>query len=119
MSGRHSSSVVIGDPSKASKKTETHATATALKGLNWFWNHPLRAGTRSGCPEGMTFSISFKPMTKVFNAPGTASMARTAATGIALALAPLVAVIGIASVLAPAADARIVCQPIGNAVVCR
>jgi len=46
-------------------------------------------------------------------------MDRTAATGIALALAPLVAVIGIASVLAPAADARIVCQPIGNAVVCR
>ena len=66
----------------------------------------------------MTFSILLKLMTTVSNAPGTASLARTAATGIALALAPLVAVIGIASVLAPAAEARVVCYPIGNNVVC-
>ena len=66
----------------------------------------------------MTFSIHLKPMTTVSNAPGTASMARSVATGIALALAPLVAAIGIASVLAPAAEARVVCTRIGNHVVC-
>jgi len=66
----------------------------------------------------MTFSIPLKPMTTVSNAPAKASMARTAATGIALALAPLVAAIGIASVLAPAAEARVVCYPVGNNVVC-
>jgi len=52
-------------------------------------------------------------------APVKSSLARNACTGIALALAPFFAVITIASVMAPAAEARmVVCHRAGNSVMC-
>ena len=66
----------------------------------------------------MTFTINFQPMTKAFNTPQKPSMVRNASTGIALALAPLVVFMGIAAVLAPPAEARVVCYRIGTGIVC-
>ena len=58
-------------------------------------------------------------MSQVANAPLKVSIRRTAFTGIALALAPFVAVFSIASVMAPVAEARmVVCHRAGNSVMC-
>ena len=72
--------------------------------------------------EGMTLTIQLKPMTvSNITATNTAdrSMFRTAAVGIAAAMAPLAVVIGVAAMSIPAAEARYTqCHRIGNSVIC-
>jgi hypothetical protein len=57
--------------------------------------------------EGMTLTIQLKPMTNNTNDVSKTSIVKQAATLIALSLAPLTVVIGIAAVSAPSAEAYV------------
>ena len=76
------------------------------------------------CSRGNTHTIQFKPMTTSnITATNTTStvdrhLIRTTATGIAIALAPLAAVIGIAAMNVPAAEATTICNRVHNTVIC-
>ena len=56
--------------------------------------------------------------TKANNAAADRSLLRSAALGIATAMAPLAVVIGIAAMNVPAAEAYTQCHRIGNSVIC-
>ena len=69
--------------------------------------------------EGMTLTTQLKPMTTSNITNNNKTGIKQAASLVAMAVAPLAIVMGVAAMSVPAAEAGFTCRQIGNAVYCR